>query len=562
MILSRRRVLKGALWGAFAGVAGCAPPERALRGATLGAHRAGLGHRLWAPFAPQPGARVERAEVVIVGGGVAGLSAAWRLRRAGFSGRVLLLELDARLGGTSQAGEGAGGPFALGAHYATLPNRENIHTQAIFADLGLVVGADAEGRPAYPPAALCLAPQERLFIGGEWIGGLWPATGASADDEAQREAWEAELQGWRAKHGADGRPAFCLPLALSSEDPALRALADLPFADWLDARGYTSPRLRWMIEYGCRDDFGATLRGTSAWAGLHYHCARRPWVADALDMGTQVLTWPKGNGALVDGLAARCGAELRVGALVRRVEADTGRLAVETHLEGAAGGAVELVEVQAERIILAVPSAVAARLLERPAPLAPISAPWRVAVLQLDGWTPGPGVPAAWDSVPWTPELPPEEADLGAIDNGWQAGRYGGPTTLSHYQPLCADDTKTARHALLSSSWEEQAEGVLHRMRRGWPDLRAHLLRIDLWAWGHGTVRPSPGLHADPRRLAALAAVEGRVHHAHTEQSGMSLFEEASWQGVRAAEEVLTALGAPAGPSLLGAGLGDAWRRG
>ena len=543
MTISRRSALRGALWGAFAGAVGCEAPRRPLVGAQLGATRADLGHRLWQPLQPTVGARVERAQVVIVGGGVAGLSAAWRLRRAGLRGEVRVLELDEALGGTSRAGAGLAGPCALGGHYATIPNRENVHTQAILQDLGWVVGRDAEGRPAYAPGAVCLAPQERLFIGGAWIPGLWPETGASDDDEAQREAWEDELAGWRAKVGADGRPAFSIPVAGSSEDPALRALADQTFAAYLDRQGYTSPRLRWLIEYGCRDDFGASLRGTSAWAGLHYHCARRPWVADPLDMGTQVLTWPEGNGALVRGLAAASGARLHTGALVRRVEADTGRVVVEV------GG--DLVEINAERVILAVPEAVAASLLDRPQRPAPIAAPWRVAVLSLDGWTAGPGVPAAWDSVPYTPELSAEEADLGAIDNAWQAGRYGGPSTLSWYQPLCASDTKTARHTLLSSSWAEQAELVLSRMRRGWPDLPAHLARLDLWAWGHGTVRPAPGLHREPAALRALFAAEGRVHHAHTEQSGMSLFEEASYHGVRAAEEALAALGAPVGPSLL-----------
>ena len=39
----------------------------------------------------------------------------------------------------------------------------------------------------------------------------------------------------------------------------------------------------------------------------------------------------------------------------------------------------------------------------------------------------------------------------------------------------------------------------------------------------------------------------GRVHFAHTDQSGMSLFEEAAWHGVRAGEAALDALGlAPA----------------
>ena len=81
------------------------------------------------------------------------------------------------------------------------------------------------------------------------------------------------------------------------------------------------------------------------------------------------------------------------------------------------------------------------------------------------------------------------------------------------------------------------------------PTLRRSLLRADVMHWGHGTVRPAPGLHAVDR-LAPLAAAVGPISFAHTDQSGMSLFEEASWHGVRAAEEVLLGLGR-SGASLL-----------
>ena len=47
-------------------------------------------------------------------------------------------------------------------------------------------------------------------------------------------------------------------------------------AEFLTARGFTSPRLRWWVEYACRDDFGTDLAGTSAWAGVHYYAGRDP----------------------------------------------------------------------------------------------------------------------------------------------------------------------------------------------------------------------------------------------------------------------------------------------
>ncbi len=48
--------------------------------------------------------RTEKFPVVIVGGGIAGLSAAWRLRKRGFSDFVLL-EMNAQPGGNARWGE-------------------------------------------------------------------------------------------------------------------------------------------------------------------------------------------------------------------------------------------------------------------------------------------------------------------------------------------------------------------------------------------------------------------------------------------------------------------------
>jgi hypothetical protein len=53
-------------------------------------------------------------------------------------------------------------------------------------------------------------------------------------------------------------------------------------------------------------------------------------------------------------------------------------------------------------------------------------------------------------------------------------------------------------------------------------------------------IRPRPGALFDPARLARLAP-RGRIHFAHTDLSGIALFEEAFDHGLRAAREVATA---------------------
>ena len=71
---------------------------------------------------------------------------------------------------------------------------------------------------------------------------------------------------------------------------------------------------------------------------------------------------------------------------------------------------------------------------------------------------------------------------------------------------------------------------------------RERVRRIDVMLWGHAMVRPRPGLiWGGARQEAALP--RGRIHPAHSDLSGMALFEEAQYRGVLAAETVMRGLG-------------------
>ncbi|HXC71233.1 MAG TPA: FAD/NAD(P)-binding protein, partial [Pyrinomonadaceae bacterium] len=61
--------------------------------------------------------------LVIVGGGVAGLTAAWRLKNSGFNDFVLV-ELESAPGGTSRSGSNRSISFPWGAHYIPAPMKE------------------------------------------------------------------------------------------------------------------------------------------------------------------------------------------------------------------------------------------------------------------------------------------------------------------------------------------------------------------------------------------------------------------------------------------------------
>jgi len=511
------------------GALGChGRSPRTIRGAIVGgAH--GRGHLVRDGRPPAPEG-TERKGVAILGDGITGLSAAWALERAGFDDFVVL-ELEDDPGGTARSGSGPVCPYPWAAHYVPAPGAENRPLVALLEEMGVVTGRDAAGRPSFAEDVLVREPQERLFYRGEWFEGLYPVVGASPRDLRQIEELEREMERWARWRDAEGRRAFAVPRARGSSDPEVSRLDALSMAEWLDQHGWDSPRLRWYVGYACRDDFGATLEQTSAWAGVHYFSARAE--DESGDVG-EFLTWPEGNGRLVDHLAGVAGDRLRRGTIVADVV--PGGDGVRVVYVDAASGRARAVD--ADRVVFALPRFLARHLLEpyRSAPPAHLAASvygsWMVANLTLRDRPAGRGFEPAWDNVLY------DSPSLGYVTATHQMGSDHGPTVLTYYLPLLDDDPVAARTRLLETSWEQWAAGVVGDLSQAHPDLESLVEQLDVYLWGHAMIRPRPGLMCGPE-LADSALPHGRVHFAHTDLSGMALFEEAQYWGIRAAENVM-----------------------
>lgn len=487
------------------------------------------GHRLRDGAADAPVASREEREVAIVGAGVAGLSAAWQLARHGV-GDVMVLELEDAAGGTARAGRTRVSACPFGAHYVPVPTIAQRTLSEFLLEIGVITGFDARGIALPAEEHRLRAPDERLFHAGEWVPGLYPLDGASAEDLAQKQRFDDLVSGLGARVGADGKPWFTIPVANASRDPAVTALDATTFARWLDEHGFTSPRLRWYCEYACRDDFGCLLDGVSAWAGLHYFAARH---GDEDEQGTHYLTWPEGNGFLVERLA-RHSRDLRTGALVSGIAEDGDRVRVRWFDLGA--GVAR--EVRARHVVLAVPRYVAARLVPAVAPHAGAFrySPWAVANLVVPRPTVDRGFPVAWDNVI-------ENSDsLGYVVATHQLDRASREATWTWYRAFCGADVRAERERVLAATWEEWRDLVLSDLARAHPGVAEHVESIDVVRHGHAMIRPEPGFVFGAARAAAARPV-GRVHMAGTDLGGLPIFEEAQWSGVRAAEEILTARG-------------------
>jgi protoporphyrinogen oxidase len=541
--LSRREAL-GVLLGAPLAAQACRTPRtRSYAGRLLGASSS-FGHRFRDGKLPRVSETSESRSVgiAIVGAGPSGLSAAWRLERLGYRD-FEVFELEPQAGGTSAFGSDGVVPHPWGAHYVPLPSARNPALIALLSELG-AVSRSADGEWVADERALIRAPEERLFQGGTWHEGLFPSAGASATDVREWRAFETEIARWIAFRDDFGRPAFAVPMRLASSDRAVTELDRISAADWLAQRGLRGARLRWYVEYACRDDYGLDLAHTSAWAMLFYFCSRvvRPGAASQ-----PFLTWPEGNGRLVSHLSGVTGDRLRLGHLVSEVNAKPGESGVElavfdTHEE-------QLLRYRAERVILAVPKFVVPRMLRSlPEPrLLDASAfeygSWLVANLHLHARPESSGFEQAWDNVLY------DSPSLGYVVATHQTLADLGPTVWTYYLPLL---NKAARRELEALDHATCCDAIVADLARAHRGLEAAIERIDVWRWGHAMVSPRPGFIWGGARERAAATWAERVFFAHSDLSGLSLFEEAQDHGVQAAEAALRSLGRDVSPLTAG----------
>ena len=548
--LSRRDLLRIGPGAVAALALGCAPGAPSDAGRALDAGRIGgsivgashrTGHRLRDGAFPEP-QQARDVAVVIAGGGIAGLSAAWKLARSGFHDFVVL-ELEPEPGGNARWGENAVSAHPWGAHYLPTPTAESTAVRELVREMGLVRDRGPGGEPVYDPRHLCHAPQERVFIDGRWRAGLSARDVLDPDEPdgaAALAAFEAQVRRYRDYRDARGRRAFALPVAASTRDPEIVALDRLSMREYFDRAGWSSPRLRWYVDHCCRDDYGCTLETTSAWAGWHYFCSRAP--------GVQYLTWPEGNGRIVRHFADRAAGRVRTGLLVYRVR-PAGEAAAAA--DGGAGtgaaatGGVEVdaldtrdetaIRFRARRCIYALPRFTAPRVVDGYAPAgleAFTYSPWMVANLTVDRLPEG----AAWDNVLHG------SPSLGYVVATHQNLRMTtGRSVLTYYLPLAVPNPALARAWMLEQEWRDWVSLILADLGRAHPGIESNVTHADIMLWGHAMIRPVPGFVWGAARRRAAAA-HGPVRFAHSDMSGMSLFEEAQYHGVRAAEEVMREL--------------------
>lgn len=479
-----------------------------------------------------PADKWETKRVAIIGGGIAGLSAAWKFRRENLSDFVVL-ELEKDLGGTSMSSIGKPVSYPWGAHYLPVPFKENAELISLLDEMSLLEGRDAQGEVIVKEQFLCREPEERVFYKGRWYEGLYLQVGASEDDKRQFADFQKLIDGWVNWRDAAGKRAFVVPVASCSADPQVTALDKISFGDWLRQNGFTSERLFWYCDYATRDDYGLTADQASAWVGLFYFCSR---VRKSGVESQPFITCPEGNGQFVNHFFEKVKDNVRKSQIVVSV------VPTDKGVDVICLDSGEIRGIHCEKAIFASPTFTAPYLIRGFREDPPFAADafqhnaWFVVNLFLKD-RPKPrftkDFPLAWDNVLY------ESPSLGYVTATHQKGIDYGQTILTYYYPMCHEPD--GRTKLFDYDWKQLADVCLTDLARAHSDIYELTTRIDIMRWGHAMISPRPNFIWSGFREKAKKP-NRNIHFAHTDLSGIALFEEAFYHGLRASGEILRAI--------------------
>lgn len=479
-------------------------------------------------------------DVLIVGGGMSGLVAAWLLRDR----NVVLLEREASMGGVSKSATWRGIEYALGAAYVIDPDpdaedpRER-RTFALLEELGL--------RQRGEDLSSDRSRQRRLS--GEGNHCLFGNTRVFAERDVYTARNDAFFRHVLDHDRFPGVPAEDRDLVEALDRVSFSAfLKNTALQRRVYGRtvGTVGPRAWEAIEYYFWGAFGTTPAETSAYHGLNFFAA---------EYGS-VLAYPGGNGFITRRIADRLrpllGDRLRSNAWVVRIEPEpeTGRTRV-TALEGN-----DLVRYSARQVIYSAPLFLAPRLV----PSLPGGQKEAIGSLQYRAYLVanvflGRSIdrvfahPAFRNGFELTRLHGVDPTRVGAealstqkvfsdvVVGDFAAGRQAEAGVLTVYRPY---PYAAGRQQLMEGSYESLEAEVTKAVLEGFGrhGLQAKdILGVQLSRWGHPMVVPRPGQMADGV-LGRAAQRQAGLLFAHTDMQGAPAFENALASAFDAADAI------------------------
>ncbi len=487
-----------------------------------------LGHQLWAKNFPKP-EETSSYKYIIVGAGISGLSAARFFKKNNIDDYILL-EMENHFGGNSSNGENKFSKFPLGAHYLPIPNKADEELKSFLKESKIYLKDDVNGEPIFDEYQLTYAPEERLFYKNEWQENLIPQYATSEKVKTEFQRFFYLMDDFRKRKDSVGKFWFDIPIKNASTIDEVIDLEKITFKNWLLQHHFHSEELFWYLDYCCKDDFGLGTDFVSAWAGIFYFSARKNDWSKKYD--GHVFTWPEGNARLAKHLSTFSDNKIIKNQLVYDCKINKNHEVELLVFDNISKKSKKLI---AEKVLFATPQFVNQYIFpeKKKATENLVYSPWLLVTFQMNENF-GAEEELSWDNVIYGVE------GLGYIYNQHQNININtGKKIITYYRSFSTKNSKKDRRNLYEITEEEMKKMVFDELKLAHPHFEEMVEEVYFHKLGHGMISPIPNTIFGKEKEHLKQNIENKIFFAHTDLSGISIFEEAFHQGIDAAKKML-----------------------
>lgn len=465
------------------------------------------------------------SDVCVIGSGISGLTCCWKLLTSGYKGKIVLITGCETLGNSADI-KIENGYYPTGAHYLPLQNEESKHSREILKFFDVIKEGEFSQTPTYNNQHLVFSPMERVLFENEWREGLYKK------NELSIKFFEF-IETFKNKKGSDGKKLFSIPLPLSSKNS--QYLDKISFKDWLIQNKYIDDNLWAYLDYCCRDDYGTNIATTSAWAGIHYFAGR---TGKCSNMPSEtILTWKNGNAFLAKKLFNYIQDKITViEGSAYHFDYDTKNISVGNLKSG------KFYKVNTKNTVFATPLNIINHISNKPLldnKIIPDHCVWMVSNFLFNELPRElvKGIGLAYDNVVFPSD------NLGYVFSDNQSMELSrDKKVLTTYTCLSNIKMSDSRKKLLSMNKQELLDLSMKDLITSYGK-SVHLLidSVDINIRGHAMPYPNVGFLERNQSIQTMAnsLKKDRIFFAHSDLSGISIFEEATWWGYQAAKDIL-----------------------
>lgn len=110
---------------------------------------------------------------------------------------------------------------------------------------------------------------------------------------------------------------------------------------------------------------------------------------------------------------------------------------------------------------------------------------------------------------------------------------------ITYYYSFSTSDCNKSRREIFKKPKEYWVKLIFDDLKLAHPNIEKLTETIEIHLLGHGMIIPKTGFIFGESKIKAAKNIDNKIYFAHSDLSGISIFEEAFHQGINVVNEIL-----------------------